>query len=116
MTSPSGNARAVYRTPDGTILGHRNLYLCGATSAADRFSAYWPHTAYFCPECGEIWARMEYSYEFDYAPRVKGRWTTEIRRCEAHGDGYLLVAQPLDHVSPELLLRELNLLLKRTPA
>jgi len=115
MSNPTGNARATYTLPSGEVLGHRDLYLCGATTASDRFSAYWPHTAYFCPECGEIWARMKYEYEFDYAPRVPGRWTTEIRRCESHGDGYLLVAVPLDHCSPEILSRELNLLLKRTP-
>ena len=99
------------------FVGERRAYCGGvSTPSGGHHSAYWPHTAYFCPSCGEIWARAINQFEFDYEPLVPGSWVTEQRRCVECGDGYLLVGQELhlDHVSPELIQREFALLISRS--
>lgn len=108
---------------EGTrFVGEQKRYFCGANDGGESFSAYWPHTAYFCSQCGEIWGRAICQYGFDYKPRVLAPWTIEQRRCVKHGDGYFLghipvlrPEQDLDACSPELLLREATLLLMRQP-
>jgi hypothetical protein len=98
----------------GAFIGARQMYCCGAADSGTRFSAYWPHTAYFCPVCGEIWARAIYQFEFEYAPRIHSPWAIESRRCVEHGDGTLLTEQPLELCDKELLLREFYALLQRS--
>lgn len=96
-----------------TYAGSRRVYCCGATEAGVSFSAYWPHTAYFCPTCGELWGRAIYQYKFAYAPRIKGHWTVEKRPCVGCGDGQFLVGrESFDECSKELLTRELLALLE----
>ena len=112
MTSPSGNATVLYSEGIESI-GSREVYCCGyARGDGKRYSAFWPHTAYFCPHCGEIWARAVYDYHFDYQPIPAASWVIETRRCAAHGDGFLLVGREseLQHCSRELLKREAFLL------
>lgn len=102
-----------------TYVGSRQMYCCGASSAGVSFSAYWPHTAYFCPVCGDLWGRAVMCYEFEYAPKVPGSWIVEKRRCVEHGDGQFLYdginsdSVWLNYASPELLTREFHALMER---
>lgn len=93
------------------FIGSRESYCCGVSIAGQSHSGYWPHTAYFCPICGEIWAREVYQHGEDYTPIPQSPWVVESRRCVSHGDGTLLTGIPLGDCSPELLQRELNALL-----
>lgn len=100
--SPTGDA--IVRYFEGSALvGQRRVYCCGYSAArgASPISAHWPHTAYFCPTCGEVWARAIYDYAFAYEslPSLQGLlWSVEIRRCPEHGDGTLLTGH-LQHLS-----------------
>ena len=95
------------------FVGTRRTYCCSASEAGVSFSAYWPHTAYFCPKCGDLWAREIFTYEFDYAPRVRSSWAVESRPCVSCGDGQLLSGHhSLDNVDSALLTRELLALLE----
>lgn len=115
MSLHSGNAILRYFERDQYI-GRREVYCCGYAPASGKsVSAYWPNLAYFCPECGEIWARGIYEYGFDYQPIPPSPWVVETRRCAEHGDGYLLVglgdsAPHLSCCSLPLLAREALLL------
>ena len=101
-----------------SFVGSRKMYCCGASSSGVSFSAYWPHTAYVCPVCGELWGRAVMCYEFDYAPRVHEFWAIEKRRCVEHGDGQFLYdginsdSVWLDYADAGLLTRELLALLE----
>lgn len=106
MPEPSGNSTVLYMEGE-SVVGQREIYCCGySPSAGVSVSAYWPHTAYFCPMCGEIWGRAIYSHHFDYKPIPQASWVVETRRCVKHGDGTLLTGQSLDHCSTNLLTRE----------
>lgn len=98
------------------LVGSRRAYCCGARNASGSFSAFWPHTAYFCPICGDLWGRAIMCYEFDYAPAIHDAcWSIEQRRCVEHGDGQFLVGYDrphLDTASPDLLTREFLALLE----
>jgi len=107
--SHSGSASIVYLDQDQSLLGRREVYCCGYTES---HSAYWPHTAYFCPLCGELWARAIYSFSFEYRPIPQAAWTVTLRPCVKCGDGTLLDEQ-LEGASPELLTREFLALLER---
>ena len=111
LVKTDGPATVQYFERDAYV-GSRRMYCCGASSAGESFSAYWPHTAYFCPVCGDLWGREVIQPEFDYAPRVSGPWVIERRRCVEHGDGQFLVGKDLDYVSLELLTREFLALLE----
>lgn len=94
----------------GVLVGTREMYCCGYSPTSGKsISAYWPHTAMFCPVCGEIWGRVIYNYQFQYLPTpTLSPWVIEIRRCLTHGDGQFLVGLD-DHLlscSPDLLRRE----------
>ena len=102
----------VYYYEGSRSVGSRDMYCCGAQEAGESFSAYWPHTAYFCPVCGEIWGREVLVFQFDYAPHVQSSWVVETRRCAKHGDGTFLVDKPLDSCSVDLLKREFLALTK----
>jgi len=116
MTTPSSlSGIAVARYFDaGTCVGTRRLYCCGYrdTDGASH-SAYWPHTAYFCPHCGEIWGREVLSHQFNYAPIPNTPWVLETRRCRKHGDGMFLTGKLLEDCSTELLQREFSILLNQ---
>jgi hypothetical protein len=112
MGEPSGNSTVQY-FEGNTYVGDREVYCCGyARSSGDRFSAFWPHTAYFCPICGELWGRAIYQYHFTYSPIPTDSWVVEVRRCVKHGDGTFLNSQLLDHCSTRLLTRELLAILE----
>lgn len=107
--STSGPATIHYL--DGNqYLGCRQHYCCGYNEA---WSAYWPNIAYFCPSCGELWARAVYEHHFSYKPIPQDGWRMEVRACIKCGDGTLLAGDFLDSASPELLTRELLALLER---
>lgn len=112
-TSHEGTATVLYLERD-TPVGSRRSYCCGYRSPSGvPSSAFWPHTAYFCPHCGEIWARAIYTFDFAYAPIPRDSWVVEKRPCVEHGDGQLLFGQwDLDGCSPELLTRELLALME----
>lgn len=115
-TSPellSGNSRVDYFDSNNRHLGHRDQYSCGYSTGKTSHSAYWPNTAYFCPECGDIWAREIFTHKFNYQPLVTNRYVVESRPCADHGDGQLLVGKPLEGVSHAILLRELTLITLR---
>lgn len=104
------------------FVGQRRKYFCGTSYGGESYSASYPHTAYFCSQCGEIWGRAICQYDFAYKPISLAPWTIEQRRCVKHGDGYFIGHIPviaperdLDEYSPELLLREVTLLLMRQP-
>ena len=64
------------------------------------------NTAFFCPECGDIWARRVFA---DLPPLQE--WRVELRYCPRHGDGTMLL-RPQDVVdlidpSPSFLTHEL---------
>jgi len=112
LSEPSGNATVQY-FEGGSYVGEREIYCCGYTpSFGERVSAYWPHTAYFCPICGEIWGRAIYQHHFTYSPIPKNSWVVETRRCVKHGDGTFLTSQVLDHCDRNILNRELLAILE----
>ena len=107
--STSGAATILYFDQDQAFLGQCKVYCCGYS---ETYSAYWPNTAFFCPLCGELWARAIFTFDFTYTPIPKETWTVTKRPCAKCGDGTLLGEQ-LDGASPELLTRELLALLER---
>lgn len=116
MTSPKkieldGHALVRYFDHE-TFSGERRVYCCGAANDRGSFSAYWPHTAYFCPVCGDLWGRAIFDYDFTYEPRISALWTVEQRRCVLHGDGQFLFSQSLEFASVDLLTRELLVLIE----
>lgn len=53
-------------------------------------------TAFFCPECGEIWGRICSLTPLDFIPR--------IRRCRQHGNGIFLLGQTIWKYYPREIL------------
>ena len=97
----------------GNFVGERMQYSCGASLAGVRFSSHYPHIAYVCPACGELWGRAILTHQFDYKPYLKDAWRVEVRRCVECGDGQFLPDRTdFDHTSPALLLREVQVLLE----
>ena len=95
-----------------SLVGTRETYLIGyAREDGTSHSGYWPHTAYFCPMCGEIWGRELLLPQFSYTPIPKTLWVTETRRCVRHGDGKFLTGKPLEKCSHDLIKREFTILL-----
>ena len=112
MDTSSGNSTVLYLEGSSPV-GEREVYCCGyAPAPGISVSAHWPHTAYFCPVCGEIWGRAIYQHHFSYSPIPKNSWVVETRRCVKHGDGTFLTGQSLEHTSYKLLTRELLALLE----
>lgn len=54
------------------------VYCCGYEGG---HSAFWPHLAWFCPECGEIWRREVYDYHFTYRPIPPAKWIVREDLC-----------------------------------
>ena len=107
--SVMGQAKAIY-LESGRCVGERVLSIQPVQVGGTYHSAYLPSTAYFCPYCGEIWAREIISLPPNYKPIPKTSWAVEHRACPEHGDGYLLVGKDLDNCSLSLLKREVELL------
>jgi hypothetical protein len=103
---PSSGLATITYLEGSAFIGNRRSYCCGVTTEGSAHSGYWPHTAYFCPVCGEIWARAVYTHEYDYRPLPSSPWAIETRRCVQHGDGQLLVGIPPGDCSDELVKRE----------
>jgi len=64
-----------------------------------------PSTLYFCPTCGDVWARLINAPDW---------WTTFPRPCPRHGPPFLLQYDPVDPtrgVPASVLARELVLAL-----
>lgn len=78
MTSTSTNGHATITTFEGTHVSTERVYCCGTPPNR---SAYYPHVAWFCPECGEVWRRQVYAFEFTYAPLVAEKWKVYTSRC-----------------------------------
>lgn len=115
----SGDAIIRYFEHD-RFIGQRLSYCCSFTSGgqAATSSAHWPHVAYVCPTCGNLWGRAIFDHQFTYAPlpTVQDRlWAVEVRRCAEHGDGTFLTGQLTDlHLCDKALLaREAFLLSSR---
>lgn len=66
-------------------------------------SRYWPNTAYWCQDCGEIWARSITQSEWP----LPQSWGLIHSRCPRHGAGLLLLWTDLEGADHELLTREL---------
>ena len=115
VPQPTGMATIRY-FEGSTFVGSREQYCCGYSSPGSPkiLSGYWPHIAYFCPMCGEVWGREVMDPEFTYAPTPQYQWTIETRRCASHGDGLFLSGYRTDSelatCSLELLQREATLL------
>ena len=107
-----GNSTVQY-FEGSAFIGQREMYCYGTrVGGGPSLSAYWPHTAFFCPVCGEIWGRAIYQHSFDYQPIPQDSWVIESRRCVKHGDGLFLSTQLLESCSHPLLRRELLALLE----
>ena len=97
------------------FVGELQQYSCGYTDGAgQRHSSHWPHLAFFCPACGELWGRAILTHQFSYKPTLSAAWRVVERLCVDCGDGQLLSKrEDLGSVSPELLSREFQVLLLR---
>jgi len=94
------------------LLGRPTIYCCGYQENGNSYSAYWPHWALFCEECGNLWGRRRMRYQFDYRPRFTAEWKVLAARCARCGGGELLLPG-LDNVDPPLVEREFKILLAR---
>ena len=74
----SGHAQVTLFTPQGTE--SRRVY-CAGTPPNN--SCYYPNVAWFCSECGDIWKRQVYTFEFPYRPLVAEKWKVYSSRCPA---------------------------------
>lgn len=74
------------------------------------YSQYGPpkmeHEAYFCPVCGDIWARRLEGNHMD------SEWSVTPRACVTHGDGSLFAAVEKT-LSPYFLLQWPKIFLAR---
>lgn len=97
------------------LVGTYSHYCCGFDNSGDKWSAWWPHTALFCPHCGEIWGRRVYLYEFDYHPYGEDRraWSVDTKECAQHGGGWLVPVTLVKVADEQLLRREFNLLMQQ---
>jgi len=62
----------------GVPVAEDRVYCCGTPPGR---SAYYPHLAAFCPECGELWRREVYTYHFNYQPIPSGLWKVREDLC-----------------------------------
>ena len=97
------------------FVGDLQQYSCGyADGAGRRHSCHWPHIAFFCPSCGELWGRAILTHRFFYNPTIPNAWQVVERSCVECGDGqFLSEKEDLGSVSSALLFREFQVLLMR---
>jgi hypothetical protein len=100
---------------EGAYVGELRAYFAAASQGGQSFSGHWPHQAFFCPECGDLWGRaVNDTSGFAYHPIPPAKWIVHVRPCAQHGDGILLPPEAdLGFVSPDLLLREAHVYLFR---
>jgi hypothetical protein len=78
-TRTSGNATlSIFE--GSRLVSSSEVYCCGYEGGR---SAFWPHFATFCPECGEVWRREVYDYHFTYEPIPWGKWRVTESLCPA---------------------------------
>lgn len=77
---PTHSGHAQVTTFEGSDVHSERVY-CAGTPPNN--SAYYPNVAWFCPECGEIWRRQVYTFEFSYRPLVEEKWKVYSSRCLA---------------------------------
>lgn len=102
----SGTVRA-FILENGQPTGSRIFHTSAYTSpSGEVFSIYLPNLAYFCSECGEIWAREIMQYGFIYHPYSDmPSWSVIFRPCARHGGGSLCT-HPFEEYSSDILRRE----------
>ena len=66
------------------------------------WSRHWSNTAYWCQDCGEIWAR---AVTQALVPLPQD-WALVHNRCPKHGAGLLLLWTDLDEADEDLTRRE----------
>lgn len=113
MTSPQGFMLVRY-FEGGRFVGERKEYCYTTPTPQGPRSCFYPHEAFFCPQCGELWGRAIKEYHPGYSPLPREQWTMQLRACPKHGNGYFLELVPFDHLrscSKDLLRREVELLL-----
>jgi hypothetical protein len=96
------------------FVGEHPEWCNGTTWSGKHHSCYHPHSAFFCRQCGEIWGRAIRQYHAGYNPIPQLPWAMYYRNCPKHGDGLFLeltLSENLLHCSPDLLHREVLLLL-----
>jgi len=76
-TKTNGNAQ-LYRFVGNALESSERVYCCGTPPER---SAYYPNIAWFCGECGEIWRRDVYEFEFHYHPIPRERWKVSLDYC-----------------------------------
>ena len=102
-----GNATILYFEAEA-LVGRQVVYCCGAGNGR---SAYYPNLAWFCPVCGQLWARAIYDFVFRYTPIPRTAWLIASRPCVPCGDGRLL--DDLEGADHDLLTRELFALMEK---
>ena len=97
------------------FVGEILQYSCGVQSAGGgSHSGYWPHRAYFCPVCGELWGREILTHHFTYRPLPSEEWVVVTSPCAEHGGGEFLSLHPsIEQANLAILTRELLVLLQR---
>jgi len=95
------------------LLGETSHYCAGFSDGGKSYSGFWPHVAFFCTECGELWGRRFYQHPPSYSPLPSAKWVVQERRCRECGDGELLAAGMEEAASPELLKYEFEVLLTK---
>jgi len=80
-TDQKNDGNATLSTFEGDhLISAELVYCCGYEGGR---SAFWPHRAWFCPECGTIWRRAVYEYHFSYTPIPSGAWRVTLEDCPA---------------------------------
>jgi len=76
LTRTNGNATLTRFSPEGS--SSQQVYCAGTPPNR---SAYYPNIAWFCGECGEVWQRDVYVFDFNYHPIPRERWKVALDYC-----------------------------------
>lgn len=79
-TQPKHSGHAQVTTFEGQLVSRERVYCAGTPP---EHSCYYPNVSWFCPECGEIWRRQVYTFEFTYRPLVAKKWEVYTSFCPA---------------------------------
>ena len=95
--------RATVQYFEGTsYIGSREIELAYKPGDIICWSRSWPNTAYWCQDCGEIWARSVTQAEIS----LPQDWGLVHKRCPKHGAGLLLLWTDLEGADEDLTRRE----------